>query len=323
MHIIELITFRRKTYENIDDAFNRFDSTRARAGTAQGFSVPYPAFAWLFLKALRVPRPAWPLLLQACGGTLPQDEATLNILYQYIRQQGHFSEHTMAGPSSLHEGMKENMVRSHYYGDEVQPNQDPWSTLEQSMGHATEHVECGVPVETTIASSYYLEENYGWTYCKTCHSYLYDGERSNENDTDSDSEVDYSMCIPKEVQECYGEGADAGTPKEEHLYSTRRYRRVMKKEPRRQIFPRKNRSVAMRSKGRGNRITLAKTQSSGHIILAEAKARAKERGRRVPSCLSRIREMPTVKSYVVITVGAISILLHVAKSVKAEGEARA
>lgn len=58
------------------------------------------------------------------GGALPQEEATLIRLQQNIRQQGNFSEHTMAGPSSLHEGVRENMVRNRYYGGEVDDTPD-------------------------------------------------------------------------------------------------------------------------------------------------------------------------------------------------------
>ena len=70
------------------------------------------------------------------------------------------------------------------------------------MGHAAEHVEYSVPAETTQTSSYYQEDHEGWSYCKTCHSYLYDGEYYNEeNDTDSDSEVDDSVFTAEELQE--------------------------------------------------------------------------------------------------------------------------
>ena len=79
MHIVELITFRRNGIESIDDAIDLLEATQARArDDVAGFSMPVAAQAWLFLEAMKIPRPVWPLLFQASGGNLPTNPEQMN-----------------------------------------------------------------------------------------------------------------------------------------------------------------------------------------------------------------------------------------------------
>ena len=115
--IVELLTFRRKDHESIDDATTRFEALRARVGgLADNFDLPMPVLGWLFLEAMHVPKPVWPLLLQANGGQLPVNEDQLNVVLHMVRQQGHIAEHTHAGPQNIAEGMRSGHSRHHYFG---------------------------------------------------------------------------------------------------------------------------------------------------------------------------------------------------------------
>ena len=61
--IIELLQFKRRGSESIDEALSRFETCRQQTQTqAVGFDLPIPVVAWLLLEALRVPRASWPLV---------------------------------------------------------------------------------------------------------------------------------------------------------------------------------------------------------------------------------------------------------------------
>ena len=116
MTILELITFKRLDYESIGDALTRFETTRTRVeGNVQNFDMPQAALAWLLLEALRIPRPAWPLLFQPTGGQLPVTADQMTAMIAQIRQQAHITEHTHAGPRTLREGMQDR-----YFGGKGQ-----------------------------------------------------------------------------------------------------------------------------------------------------------------------------------------------------------
>ena len=105
--IVELLTFRRSERESIDDAVTRFEALRARVdGLDQPFVLPIPVLSLLFLEALHVPKAVYPLLLQGNMGQLPINSDQLNAMMHMVRQQGHFAEHTHAGPQNLSEGMR-------------------------------------------------------------------------------------------------------------------------------------------------------------------------------------------------------------------------
>ena len=127
--IIELLTFRRNQIESIDEAIARFEILKSKAGNlGHAFEMPVAALAWLFLEAMRIPRAVWPLLFANFGGQLPIDNDQLSDMMIAIRQQGHITEHTHAGPRDLYEGMKGGHNRpGHYYQDDGQGDGN-WST---------------------------------------------------------------------------------------------------------------------------------------------------------------------------------------------------
>ena len=62
--IIELLQFKRKGAESIDEALSRFETCRMQSqAQAPGFDLPILVTSWLLLEALRVPRASWPLVL--------------------------------------------------------------------------------------------------------------------------------------------------------------------------------------------------------------------------------------------------------------------
>ena len=96
--VIELLQFRRRIAESIDEALSRFETCRMQAQMqAAGFDLPVPVASWLLLEALRVPRASWPLVLIPWHSQLPTDEEVLRQLMVSIRHQGHIAEHPIAG----------------------------------------------------------------------------------------------------------------------------------------------------------------------------------------------------------------------------------
>jgi hypothetical protein len=113
MHIVELITFRRRSSESIDEALTRFEALRTRYdNNVQNFQMPVPALAWSLLEALRVPRSIWPVLFVPFGGQLPQDDPMMAQLIQAIRQQCHIAEHPQAGEKFPRRHAKQLLRRS-------------------------------------------------------------------------------------------------------------------------------------------------------------------------------------------------------------------
>ena len=55
--IIDLLGFRRRQIENIDEALARFETLRAQVrAQATGLELPVPVLCWLLLEALHIPR---------------------------------------------------------------------------------------------------------------------------------------------------------------------------------------------------------------------------------------------------------------------------
>ena len=96
--IIELLTFRRRQSENVDEALSRFETLRSQVrGQAVGFGLPIPVTCWLLLEAMHIPRPTWPLVLSPWQNRMPETEEGLRQLADSIRHQGHIAEHPIAG----------------------------------------------------------------------------------------------------------------------------------------------------------------------------------------------------------------------------------
>ena len=67
--IIDLLGFRRRQTENIDEAFARFEALRTQVlAHATGFEVPVPVLCWLLLESLHIPRRTWSLVLAPWQG---------------------------------------------------------------------------------------------------------------------------------------------------------------------------------------------------------------------------------------------------------------
>ena len=99
--IIDLLGFRRRAAESIDEALARFETARSQVqAQATGFDLPVPVLAWLLLEALHIPRRVWPLVLATWQGRLPEDEEALKGLLDSIRHQGHIAEVPKAGHTS-------------------------------------------------------------------------------------------------------------------------------------------------------------------------------------------------------------------------------
>jgi len=269
MSIIELLTYKRKTWESIDDAIARFEATRTRAtNNTQQFDMPVAALAWMLLEALSIPRPIWPLIFQASGGQLPTTDEQLRNMMIMVRQQGHFAEHTHAGPRDLYEGMNKGGYRDrHYFSDEGAPPSDEYgSWYQESNGRdaanssweelgsymSTGHGRSSRETNDAYVTEEWVTDSEGWPCCGTCQSYLYDGD--DHGSTDTESEPDMSDWTPDEMSQYLGEEVEGDTYenlKQEYLYAKRRFRSFGKKNPRRTRFPRK--SWEMPRKGRFGR----------------------------------------------------------------------
>ena len=66
--IIELLQFRRRQNESVDESLSRFETLRRATRDVNGFELPIPVVSWLALEAMEIPKPMWPL----CAGTIPQ-----------------------------------------------------------------------------------------------------------------------------------------------------------------------------------------------------------------------------------------------------------
>ena len=180
-----------------------------------------------------------------------------------IRQQGHFAEHTQAGPSTLYEGMKGGSGSSgkgrnyqHFYGNEDWQedgdSNNAWSTLGSYLGAGDHHERSARQEwEQEEPEEAYAVDEEGWPCCSQCQSYFDDEV---ENDTDTESEMDPEEMAKEEAAHYYGPYGDEETYdslKEEYLIHKRRFRRFAQRGPRRHRFPR--RAWSMSFKGRKGR----------------------------------------------------------------------
>ena len=203
--IVELLTFRRIERESIDDAITRFESLRARvAGLDDNFVLPTPVLSLLFLEAMQVPKPAYPLLLQGNAGQLPTTEEQLNAVLMMVRQQGHFAEHTHAGPQNLAEGLRDRGKGGHHwFSGETDGGASTWgATADYMHGQGA----AGAAAGAGAASQHYVtQDDEGYEYCGVCASYLYEDEPGDEDSMTDDDELDVSEFTQDELQEYYGD----------------------------------------------------------------------------------------------------------------------
>ena len=109
--IIDLLGFRRRPMESIDEALARFETLRGQVlAQAAGFELPVPVLSWLLLEALHIPRRTWLIVLHAYRGRLPENDEQLRDLLDSVRHQGHVAESPHAGSNSWTQW-------SHYVGD--------------------------------------------------------------------------------------------------------------------------------------------------------------------------------------------------------------
>ena len=73
-----LLSFTRQAGESIDAALCRYDTIRYKAASEAGLNLGSAGTAHHLLRALRVQPQLWPLLTQAFGGSLPQNEQELS-----------------------------------------------------------------------------------------------------------------------------------------------------------------------------------------------------------------------------------------------------
>ena len=251
--IVELLTFRRKGGESIDDAITRFEALRARvSGLDDPFVLPVPVTALLFLEALHVPKAVYPLVLQGNNGQLPTTPEQLNAVMFTVRQQGHFAEHTHAGPANLAEGHRVAGGHHWFIGDAA-AGSSAWSDTAAYMygqgAAGTSSATSAGPVMTT--DSYVVKDNDGYECCAACASYLYEDEPGDEGSMTDDDELDITEFTPEELQEYYGdsEGWDYETLLHDYMFAKRRFRHFVQRHSRRHRFPRSNWSLKIRGKG--------------------------------------------------------------------------
>ena len=110
--IIDLLVFKRRQSESIDEALARFEILRGQVrAQAAGFDLPVPVLSWLLLEALHISRRTWPLVLSTWQGRLPEDDDALRQLLDSIRHQGHIAESPQAGSHSW------TLARRSYFDD--------------------------------------------------------------------------------------------------------------------------------------------------------------------------------------------------------------
>ncbi|CAK0852886.1 unnamed protein product, partial [Prorocentrum cordatum] len=250
--IVELLTFRRQERESVDDAITRFEALRARVAQLDDpFVLPTPVLALLFLEALHVPKAVYPLVLQANNGQLPLTLDQLNSVIGMVRQQGHFAEHTHAGPQNLAEGYRgKGHHGHHWFTGESDGGANTWNDTAAYMHGQNAAGAAGSAGSTS--QHYVVQDDEGYDYCAVCSSYLYEDEPGDEDSMTDDDDLDISQFTQEGLQEYYGdsEGWDYDTLLHEYLFAKRRFRHFVQRNSRRSRFPRSNWSIRM-SSGKG------------------------------------------------------------------------
>ncbi|CAK0831488.1 unnamed protein product [Prorocentrum cordatum] len=250
--IVELLTFRRQERESVDDAITRFEALRARVAQLDDpLVLPTPVLSLLFLEALHVPKAVYPLVLQSNGGQLPLTIDQLNSVIGMVRQQGHFAEHTHAGPQNLSEGYRGKGYHGHHwFTGEHDSGANTWNDTAAYMYGQSASSAAGSA--GSAPQHYVVQDDEGYDCCAVCSSYLYEDEPGDDDSMTDDDDLDTSQFTQEELQEYYGdsEGWDYDTLLHEYLFAKRRFRHFVQRNSRRSRFPRSNWSLRMNS-GKG------------------------------------------------------------------------
>ena len=89
----DILQFRRRNNENIDQLITRFLSTRDRAAAQANFRMSPAGVSWMLMSSLGASSTEWTMLPQQNGGELPNTEQGLDQLTRHIRRMGHVLEH--------------------------------------------------------------------------------------------------------------------------------------------------------------------------------------------------------------------------------------
>jgi hypothetical protein len=89
-----LMQFRKRHNERIDDLLTRFDVLRQRAETQGGIDMNYEALTWLLLSACNPNEHQLLMLLQDFRGRYPTTEQEYRTLTQSLRRMGHILENS-------------------------------------------------------------------------------------------------------------------------------------------------------------------------------------------------------------------------------------
>jgi len=85
----EYFSYHRSQGEGIDEALSRWELVKIAAFNAAGLAITESGQAWLLLNSLRISPAAWPQLLIQTLGRLPQNQAQLTALIDYLRRNAH------------------------------------------------------------------------------------------------------------------------------------------------------------------------------------------------------------------------------------------
>ena len=88
----DILQFRRRNNENIDQLITRFLSTRDRAAAQANFRMSPAGVSWMLMSSLGASSTEWTMLLQQNGGQLPNTEQGFDQLTAHIRRMGHVLE---------------------------------------------------------------------------------------------------------------------------------------------------------------------------------------------------------------------------------------
>ncbi|CAK0838336.1 unnamed protein product [Prorocentrum cordatum] len=251
--IVELLNFRRQERESVDDAITRLEALRARVAQLDDpFAMPTPVLALPFLEAVHVPKAVYPLVLQGNNGQLPTTIDQLNALIGMVRQQGHFAEHTHAGPQNLTEGYRgKGNHGQHWFTDESTGGASTWKdTAAYMYGQNADRASRSA---SPSSQHYVVRDDEGYECGAVCSSYLYEDEPGDEDSMTDDDDLDVSEFTQEELQEYYGDAErwDYDTLLHEYLFAKRRFRHIVQRNSRRARFPRSSWSLRV-SSGRGD-----------------------------------------------------------------------
>ena len=183
--IISMLTFRRQSTENVDEALSRFEALRQQVRTqATGFELPVPVTCWLLLEAMHIPRRTWPLVRAPWESRMPEDEPRIRGLCEPIRHQGHIAEtpgNSWTKGSSERPFFEESDHWVAREGSHHDAYASEWETSEDPT-------DWGSYLEESVREPSVFYDDCGWAACSACGAYA-DEDDYNETDTESESEL--------------------------------------------------------------------------------------------------------------------------------------